>query len=239
MQDEYANRLSMFRTSLNLLNTPERKTVWHNQPPVVFTTKVTEAGQAVTDLEALIQAQSSVSSGATEQKAREEAELEDAAHVLGSTLSIWFRDQGDEANAAQVEQPISAWRRMRHQQLLEKARTVRDLANSVVTGPSATAAADYSLNAAAVTALSDEIDDYAAVITAPQQTIAERKALTLQLRERFATVETKFVALDSLILRYNTTPAGRALIDAFQQCRTIRDLGHGPSAPPSPPPPIP
>lgn len=237
MRDEYANRLAMFRTSLSLLNAPERFPVWNAQPPVVFTTKVTAASLAVTELEALIQAQALVSSGATEQKAREEAELEDAAHRLGSSLAIWFRDQGDEASAAQVEQPISAWRRMRHQALLEKARTVRDLTNGVVTGPSATAAVDYGLIAAEVTALTKEINDYAAVITAPQQSIAERKALSLQLRDRFAAVESQFAVLDSLILRFHATPAGQDLIDAYQQARTIRDLGHGPATPPEPPPP--
>ena len=40
MKDEFSNRLTMFKTARDLLNLPERKAVWLNQNPTIFTTKV-------------------------------------------------------------------------------------------------------------------------------------------------------------------------------------------------------
>jgi len=70
-----------------------------------------------------------------------------------------------------------------------------------------------------------------AVITAPQQAIAERKARTQQLRQRFNVVESQFQVLDRLIEFFRATPQGRDMIAAWQASRVIRDLGHRPSSP--------
>lgn len=236
MQDEFANRIGMFQTTLGTLNSPANQPVWSGQPPVIFTTKVAQAVTAVTELEAFIGQQQVVITGAAADKEREEEELETAAHRLGGVLGVWFRDQNDETSAAQVERSLSAWRRLRDQALLDQARIARDLAQTVVSGPAAATAVTYGITAAAVTALTDEIDDYAAVITAPQQSIAVRKALTAQLRDRYNAVEAHFEALDGLIPQFNTTEAGRQLIAAYQASRVIRDLGTGPAPTPTPPP---
>jgi len=177
-----------------------------------------------------------VITGAAADKDREEEELETAAHRLGCILAVWFRDQNDETSAAQVERSLSAWRRLRDQSLLDQARICRDLAQSVVSGPAAATAATYGITAAAVTTLTAEIDDYAAVITAPQQSIAARKAVTAQLRDRYNAVEARFEALDCLIPQFTTTEAGRQLIAAYQTSRVIRDLGGGPAPTPTPTP---
>ena len=58
-----------------------------------------------------------------------------------------------------------------------------------------------------------EVEEYAAVIAAPQAGIADRKALTGQLRDRFNAVEDKFAMLDDMILQFNPTPAGLSLRD--------------------------
>ncbi len=242
MQDIYANRLGMFQTVRGTLNVPPRKAIWFQKPPLVFTTKVTQAFEALTELETFVGLQDRDITGAAVDKQREETALEDAAHLLGGTLAIWFRDQGDEASAALSDLPLSGWRRLRNQQLLAKARQTRDLAQSVLGGPQAADAATYGVSAAVTTALTTAIDNYADIMTAPQQGIAERKGLTSQLRDRFNAVEALFAGLDHLILQFHTTPAGPSLIAAYQNSRIIRDLGHGAAAaeptptPPSPPP---
>ena len=48
MQDEFVNRLGMFRTALGTLNDPANQPVWSGQPPLIFTTKVGQAATAVT-----------------------------------------------------------------------------------------------------------------------------------------------------------------------------------------------
>jgi hypothetical protein len=239
VKDEFVNRLSMFQTPLGTLNSTGHKPTWFNQPPLAVTTKVAQAVTALADLEAFVAQYGADITGAAADKKREEEELEVAAYRLGSALAVWFRDQNDETNAATVDRPLSGWRRLRAQTLLEATRLTRDLAQAVVSGPQAAAAADYGITPAAVTALSGEIDDYAAVITAPQQSIAQHKALTQQARARFNAVEAIFISLDSLILQFASTPAGRALIAAHQASRVVRDLGPGPSPTPTPPPPPP
>jgi hypothetical protein len=239
MQDEFANRSAMFQTSRGTLDSPTNKPIWFQQIPLVFTTKVDQATSSLADLETLAGQQDKKITGASRDKQREEIELEDAAHLLGGTLAIWFRDQGDETQAAHADLPLSGWQHLRNQQLLEKARQTRDLAQSMVSGPQAATAATYGVTAAAVTSLTKEIDDFAAVITAPQQSIAERKGLTSQLRDRFNAVEAQFAVVDHLILQFGTTAAGRALIAAYQASRTISDLGHGPATKPTPTPPYP
>ena len=70
------------------------------------------------------------------------------------------------------------------------------------------------------------------MITAPQQAIAERKARTAQLRQRFNAVESQFQVLDRLIELFRATPEGRDMTAAWQASRVTRDLGHGPSSQP-------
>lgn len=231
MRDEFVNRLAMFQTSLGTLNAPQHKPLWSQQPPMIFTKKVDVAAAAVADLEAFARQQEADTTGTTEDKRREEAELEDAAYLFGSTLAIWFRDQGDESRAAQVDLPRSGWRDLRDQQLLEKARLVRDLAQTVLDGASSEAAAEYGISQEGVQSFVKEVDDYAAVITAPQQSIADRAARTRQLRQRFNAVEKQFEELDRLLLHFGSTPEGRALIAAYQGSRIIHDRGRGPSGP--------
>ena len=232
MRDEFVNRLAMFQTCLGTLNSAEHKPVWFQQPPLIFSTKVEQAAQAVADLEAFARQQEADTTGTTQDKQREEAELEEAAHLFGSTLAIWFGDQDDQANAAQVDLPPSGWGALRDQQLLEKARLARDLGQSVVDGAQAEEAAAYGISAEEVARLSKEIDDYAAAITAPQQSIAQRRAITAQLRDRFNAVARQFDALDKLILHFGRTAGGRALIATYQASRIIHDRGRGSSSQP-------
>jgi hypothetical protein len=185
MQDEFVNRLGMFRTALGTLHEDQFMLVWHNQPPTIFTTKVEAAEQAADELEELGQQQEAVITGATQAKKTEEGELEQEAYVFGSILAIWFRDQRSEEKASQVDLTLSGWRRLRDQQLLGKARLVHRIGESVTTGPDAATAATYGITPEALASLKKETDDYEEVIVAPQAAIAQRKALTQQLRQRF------------------------------------------------------
>jgi len=227
----------MFDTSLVNLNKPEHKLIWENQPPLVFTQKVTAAATAVTDLRAFCRKQETDITGAAVDKHREEREAIETAHALARALVTWFRDQNDETNAAKLDLSQSRWRALRDQQLLEKGRLVKQLADGVLAGPNAAQALTYGITATAATAVNKEVEEYAAVISAPQADIADRKATTGQLRAQFNAVEAKFAVLDDLILQYGTTPAGRSMVLAYQAARTVLDLGAGPQPPPPPTPP--
>jgi len=108
-------------------------------------------------------------------------------------------------------------------------------------GPGNSPVGAYGITAAAVTSVNKEVEEYAAVVSAPQAGIADRKSLTQQMRDRFNAVEALFVALDDLILQFGTTLEGRDLIASHLASRIIRDLGAGPGEPeaPAPAPPTP
>ena len=238
MRDEFTNRLGAFDTTLANLNKAANKSVWFQQPPVVFTAKVADATAAVEDLRDFCRKQQTAITGAAKDKEREEKEAAAVAPTLARALVTWFRDQADETNAAKVDLSESAWPRLRDQVLVDKGRLVRELAQGVVAGPKAAEAVGYGITAAAVASVTKEVEEYAAVVSAPQVSIADRKGLTQQMRDRFNAVEALFAVLDDLILQFGATAAGRALIASHKAARIVRDLGTGPSPtpPPTPPP---
>ncbi len=243
MKDEFTNRLGMFDTTLLNLNTTANKAVWLDKDPLVFTTKVATATAAVVELRKFCTKQSTDITGAALDKKREGDEAVAVAHKLSRALVTWFRDQNDATNATKVDLQESGWGRLRDLEQVDQGRLVRELAQGVVAGPKSAEAAAYGITATAVTALNKEVEEYAAVVSAPQLSIADRKSLTQQMRDRFNAVEALFVALDDLILQFNATEAGRALIASHLSARIIRDLGAAPGAPeapaPAPEPPTP
>ncbi len=223
MRDEFVNRLSMFRTALDTLSDSQHRHVWSAQPPTILALKVKQASDAVANLAAFGRQQEANITGAAERKQRVAARLVEAIYLLGSTLAIWCRDQGDEPTAAKVDFPRSHWARLRDQQLLERARLSYQLAQEVANGEQAADAAVYDITPESVEDLGRAIDDYASVIS----TIAQRKARTQRLRQRFAAVQSLFAQLDVFILHLRDTSEGRHLVAAYQAARLTRDLGHG------------
>lgn len=234
MKDAFTNRLGAFRTTLDFLQVPANKAKWDGQPPLRFTARVTEAVTAVAALATFCQQQSAVIKGAAMDKAREEKELEDEAFVLGQAVVECCGGMGNEADAARCDFSKSAWRGMRDAALLANAREVIRIAEELLAGPHAAVAAECGISAVSVAACKKEADDYKAVLTAPQQSIATRKALTAKLRERFNAVEKVFTSLDGLVEQFTD----KTFVAAYHAARTVRDLGHGPGAdtPPVPTP---
>ncbi len=236
MKDEFTNRLGMFDTTLLNLNTTANKAVWFEKDPLIFTAKVATATAGVVELRKFCVKQSTDITGSALDKKREGDEAIAVAHRLSRALVTWFRDQSDETNATKVDLQESGWARLRDQEQVDQGRLVRDLAQGVVAGPKSADAAAYGITAIAVASVNKEVEEYAAVVSAPQLSIADRKSLTQQMRDRFNAVEGLFVALDDLILQFSGTEAGRALIASHQAARIVRDLGAGPGEPEAPAP---
>ena len=223
MNDSQFNRLTMFQTSLRTLN--EYKEVWLDQPPRIFSTKVQQAIDAVGGIESLAREQEADQTGVAESKQRQAAELEESGYLFGSTLAIWFEEQEDPRHS-QVELSPADWRRLRNQQLLEKARLVRVLWQDVLSSDHSNAAEEWGVTQTGLETLSTEIEEYAQIIAGPQQAIAQRKALTTELVEKFREVSQQFDVLDKLILHFGlASSTGRDLVSAYQASRIIRDLG--------------
>lgn len=239
MKNEFSNRLGMFQTSMGILQNPDRKSIWFQKDPKAFTLKVADAAAAVSDLEKFCKQQQTRIIGAAGDKRVGKDTLSFTAHSLGGALATWFEDQKDLTDASKVNFPLSKWEHMTGEELKGNAKVVYDLANTVATGTSATAAADYDITPDSVQELDDDIQNFDELVTSPQQEISKRKSLTDQLRAKFNDVESKFVQLDRLILRFAGTEDGQALIAAYQAARIIRDygIGHDPDAPTPPPAP--
>lgn len=247
MQDEFSNRLDSFDRSLDVLDLPEHKPIWENQPPLAVTTKVGEARTMVGELKAAQQKQEAGTSGATTEKEREETELEEVASILAEALVIYYTDKGQETEAGELDLTESDWAKLRDAQLLGKSQLVIDRATALSTGAAAVDAAKYGITPAAVLSVTKERTDYDGIVNAPGVTIAVRKALTSGFRPAFKLTEKKFAEVDKLIRQFRTTAAGRTMIAAWNAARIIKDAGHtgGGEAPPpaggggTPPPPAP
>jgi hypothetical protein len=134
--------------------------------------------------------------------------------------------------------PISSWRQLRDQQLLTRSQLVLDLATTAASGPQAADAAKYGITAAAVANLTKERADYAEIVNAPGVAQAVRKALTRGFRPAFALVERKFNELDSLILQFGGTTAGRSMIATWKHAHFHKGA-NAPNPTPAPAPPAP
>jgi len=239
MQNEYANRQNMHLTVLALLGTAEFQPVWKNKKPAVFTARAAEFEAKVSALTALISGQQADTTGFAADKAREEQELESAAHEIGQALAVWFEDQGREADAAQIDLSLSAWQRLRDTELVAKAKLLHQKLTAALAADAA-ALADYGLDATDATTLAKETADFETIIANPAAAISSRRALSVSLRPKFREVGELLAKMDRLILRFRGDEAGIRFAEAWQAARTVRDLGAAaPATPAEPTPPTP
>ena len=239
MNNRYTNRIDMCRTVIALLDDPARQPAWLGQPPQQFASKAVSLRAAVEAFAATAARQSAVITGAALDKERNEILLEDLAHELGSLLADYFHDKNRGQEAAAVDFPISAWRRLRGEHLLNRANL---LASTLAAALAADAAAldGYGITPADSAALATAIEAYRDSIAQPSGAIAERKALTASLDAAYRAVAVLLESMDRLVLRFRGTAEGSAFAAAWQTARVIRDYGHGPATPPpAPAPPAP
>lgn len=233
MNDYYLNRLNMGRKVYACLDSKEHTPLWKGQEPPALE-KAIDAGRVMlAGLEKLAQDQGKDTTGSAADKAREEKELEDAAHVLGRLVVQCCRAAGDETTAATYDLPISGWRRMRDEGLLQTARSLEAKAAELAATP---AGAEYGITAARVATLNKEADDYAALIAAPDDAIGSKAAVTNRVRPAFADFENQLQIIDDLLLPLRATETGALLVAKYEQARTINDRGRRPGKDDTPPP---
>ena len=233
MNDRIANLIASFRSRLAALDLSAHLTVWQNQPPLAFTAKVAAARAATQTLIDLAARQSAPAPALAAAKRKEEKELEDAAHRLARAVVIFATDTGDIALAGRYDQPLTAWRALRDEVLLQRARLLAKEVAALAAGPQASAAADYGLSAASAAALDAEADDYAALIVAPQDALAARSTLTASLPEQARATSALFDQLEDLLPQFAVTPAGEAFVNAYLAAAPVIARGRGPATEPA------
>ena len=168
MNDRHADRLTMFRTCLRTLE--EHQEVWQDKSRSALDAEgVLACGSGQRDRST---SQRVATSGSDKQ--REEVELEDAAFVMANLLSVWNREELQYAH--QTDLSASEWRKT---QVASAARHVTSWV--VVSGQDAEAACISQEEIL----FWQEIDSYANLSVGPQQLLAEQKALTAALDEKF------------------------------------------------------
>lgn len=236
MNDYYLNRINMGRKVFACLDAPAHEPLWKNQSPLRLTTAVAETRAAFAGLEKLAQTQGQSTTGNAADKRREEKELEDAAHELARLVVRCCRAAGDETGVATYDLPISGWRRMRDETLLQTARSLEAKAALCAAAPDGS---DYGITVAGVALLKKEADDYAAFIAAPDAAISGRAAVTRSLRAAFNDFEARLEEIDDLMLPQRKTAEGALFYAKYEQSRFITERGHGPGEEEPPPPPAP
>lgn len=195
----------MCRTISTLLNDTEWHSVWKNQRPLIFSEKATKLLDAVSDFSQTATEQEKTITGFAAEKERNEAELEELGQELGEALGEYFLDHQQDAEAHTVDFPISSWRRLRDESLLNRSRILATKLAQALTADAA-AIAEYE-------------DDLAIPTTA----IAARKALTAKLRKKYQAANTLLLSMDKLVARFSTTPRGRDFVATWKAARIIRD----------------
>ena len=224
MINEFANRQNMHRTTLALLDEETYELIWKNQRPLTFTRKVGEFRAKVAEITAVIATQQAEISGHTEDKDREEDELETIAHSIGQALADYFLDRNREGDAAEIDLSLYAWSRLTDTALLAKAKLLQKKLDAALEADT-TALDEYGITPQDSVDLDKETTDYARVIAAPATATSIRRAHTQALRPTFREAADLLKSLDRLILRFAKHPNGPLFIDAYTAARVIRDLG--------------
>jgi hypothetical protein len=236
MNDQIANQIASYRTRLDCLDQPAHLAIWQNQFPQAFTTKVAAARAATQTLTDTAARQSAPITGSAADKRREEKELEDTAYTLARALVACCTDAGDLTQAAKYDFPLSSWRRLRDEALIQRARQLEADVIALANGPSSGDANNYGINLAAIATLTKDADDYAAFIVAPQNTLAARSELTASLPQLSRATAILFDQIEDLLPQFSNTPLGAIFVNHYRASTQIIDRGHGPlTTPPTPP----
>ena len=225
MNDHTTNQLDMVGTCLNVADKPENFAVWNGQPPLDYGTDLSGIRgeyQAIRGLAVLADA---ATTGPADAKASAETTLENTAFLLARACVSHFRKTGNMTDLAKVDFKKGGIQKLRDQALVTTGTFIRDLAQTASAQPGA---AGRGVNAARITALTNAVNGFSALLNAPRGQIASRSALKREVATRVAGLLGLVEAIDDLVVQFDTTPAGRTFIAAWKQARIIVDGGHGP-----------
>ncbi len=239
MNNKINNQIISYRARIANLDLPAHLAIWMGQPPVVFTAKVAQARRATEALAADSSRQSAATTGTTADKLREEKELEDAAAAFAAALVTYAVDHGDLTLAHKYDGGLHSWRRLRDENLLQRAQLLLSDAAALLAadgGAAAPAAAEYNITPATLAALQKETADYAAWIIAPRETIAGRSVLTASLPQQSRAISQLFDQLEALLPQFANTPGGPAFAQSFLASSLVINRSHRYDPEPATPP---
>lgn len=227
MQGEFRNRLTAIKTAREVLEQPDLKTVWENQPPEAFTERVGDLDIMIAAVEKAQKDQEAGTSGPTQDKELEEKELEDVAMMYGNAVVLYDRQYRGEVDVSGLEITETEWRKMAGLSLLGRSQKVIDAMTTILAGAHAADATALGITTANLASLTKERTDYDEIINAPSAAIAIRAALSKGFRPAFRLLDGKMGELDMLIVQFGGTTAGKGMIAAWKAGRVIKGVGQG------------
>ena len=233
MNDPLQNRINIIGACLTYANHEDNAATWQNQPPLDLTADMATLGTLYASASETGSQLAGATTGVAEGKDAAETVLEDRCYLLARAVFNHCRKTGDAESCGRVNLTKSAIQRLRDQDLLATSRDIRDTAQAKVAD---TGAAGRGITAAAITALTEAIDAYAALVNAPRTRIASRAALNRELTTRVAACMDQIRNVDDLVIQLTGARAAE-FISGWQQNRIIVDAGGGPGEEEQPPPP--
>ena len=224
MNDRITNQLNMVSACLAVADRPEYNAVWVGQPTLDFSADLSAIRGEYQGITAAIVLADAATTGPAAAKDTAETNLENAALVLARACTAHFRKTGNQTDLAKVDLTKNGIKKLRDQALVTTTTLIRDLAQAASTQPGA---AGRGVNTARITALTNAVNAFSALLNAPRGTIANRAALKRDIETRVAGLVSLIEAIDDLVVQFDTTPAGRTFISAWKQARIIVDGGHG------------
>ena len=225
MNDRITNQLNMVSACLAVADRPEYNAVWNGQPPLDFSADLSPIRGEYQGIIAASVLADAATTGPAAAKDTAETNLENAAFVLARACTAHYRKTGNQTDLAKVNLKKNEIKKLRDQALVATGTLIRDLAQAASTQPGA---AGRGVNTARITALTNAITAFNALLNAPRGSIANRSALKRDVETRVAGLVSLVEAIDDLVVQFDTTPAGRMFISAWKQARIIVDGGHGP-----------
>ena len=225
MTDRTTNQLDMAGTCLAVADRPEHNAVWNGQPPLDFGGDLSPVRGEYQGIRAAAALAYATPTGATDAKATAETALESTAYILARACTAHFRKTGNQIELAKVDFKKGGIQKLRDQALVVTGTLIRDLAQTASTQPGA---AGRGVNAARITALTNAVNAFSALLNAPRGQIASRSALKRDIATRMAGLMGLVEAIDDLVMQFDGTVAGRNFIAAWKQARIIVDGGHRP-----------
>lgn len=236
MKDTLANKLASFEGTLAVADKAEFKSIWQNQPPLIFTNKLEEARDAVQDLVQSGAEQSVKTTGSSDALRGLRKQFEAALHPLARAVYRCLKNAGNAEDAAKANVTPSDLHSARAVALAGLGETILDLAEpltkSKVAGEPATGE-QYGVNAQTYASVDDLWQRYSTAVGAPAGARAKRKGLTAALPGKFAAAEEQFAELDDLVIQFRNGVVGNQFVEAWLNARHIADLGRRAAAKPA------
>lgn len=234
MNIELTQQIKMVGACIGAANEPDNQAVWQGKPPEDFETDLgdlSDGYDAVLQKDALADA---AAGGGGDAKAQAEHALENVAFVLCRALANHFKKTGNLTALAQVDFNKTDIVKLRDHDLLDRTTAIRDLASATV---SETDASKRGVTAARITALTNAINAYKAVINLPRGQVVNRATLKQEVATDTAALASKVADMDDLVVQFDGTDAGKRFIAAWKQARSIVEIGsHSTGTSPAPTP---